>query len=140
MCDLKTVFSGEKIEGYKVVAKKLKGKKYFSIAMGFKYPLDEHVPVVRKQRKICATFINIISKSSVAYSKGMIGRTAIFLSFNDAHKVHQHFMRKGVERGYKLVIVTAEVSEDIMVGSYFIANVMHCRVAAGRHIHFIEEL
>jgi len=141
MCRLLWTSAEEKIEGYKIVAKKLKGKRYFSIAMGFKYPLDEHVPVVRRQRKICTTFIaNIISDTSVAYSEGMVGRTAVFINLNEAHKAHQHFIQKGMKRGYKLVIVRSEVSIDIMEGFYYTEEIMDCKIAAGRHIHFIEEI
>ena len=140
MCNL-TVHVEKKIEGYKIVAKKLKGKRYFSTAIGFKYPLDGHVPIARKQRRICSNFSRkILSKTSRGYKVNMIGRTAIFLSLVAASKGHYNIVQGGyVEKGYKLVIVRSEVSADVMKGTYFM-GLGECRVAAGRHIHFIEEV
>lgn len=137
MCDLSTTISEEKMIGYKVVAKRPNGKRYFSIAMGFKYPLDGHVPVVRKQHLICVDFVDdIISKMSVTYRKNMVGRTSIFLSLADVRRRILSW-RRYVKEGYKLVIVTAEVSVDVMVGLY---GPCSYSVAAGRHIRFIDEV
>ena len=139
MCELMTVSAKEKIEGYKVVAKKLKGKRYFSIAMGFKYPLDGHIPIVRKQRRICGDFSdNIISSLSMAYRKNMIGRTSIFLDVDEIltkDNTITRWKRGGILNGYKLAIVRVVVSGDIMEGYYG-----SCKVAAGRSIHFMEEV
>jgi len=140
MCNL-TVHVEKKIEGYKIVAKKLKGKRYFSITIGFKYPLDGHVPIARKQRRICSNFMSdILSKTSGAYRENMTGRTAIFLSLVAASKGHYSLVQGGyVEKGYELIVVRSEVSVDVMEGTYF-TGLGNCKVAAGRHINFIEEV
>jgi len=135
MCDLLYSSTKEKIKGYKIVAKKLKGKRYYSIAMGFKYPLDGHVPVARKQRLIYLDFTNnIISKTSLSYKENMVGRTAIFRNLTEALERY-FFWVCCVKEGYKLAIVRSEVSIDVMEGNYGSRE-----VAAGRHIRFIKEL
>ena len=141
MCNLLTKSTEEKIEGFKIVAKKSKGKRYFSIAIGFRYPLDGHIPVIRKQHRICAKFLSdIISKSSKGYSTNMVGRTAVFLSFAEAAEECRYITRGDViENGYRLVIVRSEVSVDVMEGTYLACGTV-CKVAAGRHINFIEEI
>ena len=142
MCNLLTKSAEEKIEGYKIVAKKLKGKRYFSIAMGFQYPLDGHVPVIRKQHRICVKFrSDIISKNSRAHRIYMVGRTAIFLSFAEASNEYQYLTPVMSVAGneYRLVIVRSEVSVDVMEGTYLTCG-RERKVAAGRHINFIEEI
>jgi len=137
MCDLLRKSSIEKIKGYKIVARKLKGKRYFSISMGFKYPLDGHIPIARKQRKICTDFSNqILSKGSSSYRKNMIGRTSAFLNLYDLSKSnHIKRWRKDFKNEYILVIVQVEISGDIMEGYYG-----SCKAVGGRHIRFIEEI
>jgi len=135
MCNLSGFTARKKIQGYKIVAKKLKGKVYFSIAMGFKYPSDGHIPVVKKQRSIYLEMAkDIILKSSGAYKYLMEGRTAIYIHLSDARTQCYHW-KNYLKKGYKLVIVLSEVSKDVMIGSYGGSD-----VAAGRHIHFIEEV
>ena len=138
MCDLLTKSAEEKIEGYKIVAKKLKGKRYFSIAMGFQYPLDGHIPIVKKQRRISKDFTDILSKTSGVYKDNMIGRTAVFLNFSEVHREF-YSLRDSIKEGYKLAIIRSEVSVDVMEGLYR-SNSEVCQIAAGRRIHFIEEL
>ena len=139
MCERLSISTREKIEGYKIVAKKLKGKRYFSIAMGFKYPLDGHVPITKKQNPISSEFItNIISKDCLAYRDHMVGRTAVFLDFNEAYG-ELRSLRGGIKEGYKLIIIRSEVSIDVMEGFYN-SNLATCQIAAGRRIRFIEEL
>jgi len=136
MCNLTHYVEG-KVKGYKVVAKKLRGKRYYSISMGFKYSLDGHVPVVRRQHRICSDFMgDIILKDSGPYREAMIGRTAIFLNHENASQVAQ---RRDVKSGYKLVVVQSEVSEDVMKGIYQ-SHISNCEVAAGRRIRFIKEV
>ncbi len=139
MCNLLTKSTEEKIEGFKIVAKKPKGKRYFSTAMGFQYPLDGHIPIVKKQCSITSDFIdNIISKTCTAYSDHMVGRTSVFLNYADAQEPCRRWDYY-TKKEYKLVIVRCEVSIDVMEGTYM-ACVRECKVAAGRHINFIEEL
>lgn len=141
MCKLKTVSVREKVEGYKIVARKSKGKRYYSVAMGFKYPLDGHIPVVRKQSKISYIFMDdIISKMSSAHEKDMTGRTAVYLLYSAARARYRVLMQRGSRPGYTLVIVWAEVSEDVMEGFYGGNGTVRNEVAAGRHIHFIQEV
>ncbi len=137
MCNLLTNSVEEKIQGYKVVARKPRGKRYYSIAMGFKYPLDGHIPVVRRQRKICADFAeDITSKRAFGYRKSMIGRTSVFLSLDELSKSIQFRRWKSdFKNKYKLIIVRVVVSGDTMEGFYG-----KCKVAAGRYIHFMEEV
>jgi len=137
MCNL-TTSTKRKLKGYKVVAKKWRGKRYYSIAMGFKYPLDGHVPVVRKQRRICSDFMSDITlENSGPYREEMIGRTAIFLNYEDAYRIAQ---RTDAKSGYRLIVVQSEVSEDVMTGTYLTHVIANCKVAAGRHIRFIKEM
>ena len=141
MCKLETVSIREKVEGYKIVARKSKGKRYYSIAMGFKYPLDGHIPVIRKQSKICYIFMDdIISEMSSAHEKDMTGRTIVYLRYSAALARYRVLMQRGSRSGYILVIVRAEVSEDVMEGFYGGYRVLRHEVAAGRHIRFIEEI
>ena len=136
MCDLSKFSARETIRGFKIVARKLKGKRYFSVAMGFKYPLDGHIPVVKKQRRISSRFLsNIISELSSAYRKNMIGRTAIYINLADLREDYNLVKGCDTEKGYEVVITRVEITRDIMLGSYTGA-----RVAAGRHISFIEEV
>ena len=138
MCELRTISSRVKIQGYKVVAKKPKGKRYYSIAMGFRYPLDGHIPIVRRQRKICGDFAeDITSKNAFGYRDNMVGRTSVFLRLNELSKSDQlkRWKERGIRSGYKLIIVRVVVSGDTMEGYYG-----DCKIAAGRYIHFMEEV
>ena len=136
MCDLLRVSTEEKIEGYKLVAKKLKGKRYFSLAMGFKYPRDGHIPIVKKQRRISSGFkSDIISERSVAYRRDMIGRTAIYIHRAAAREDYYYVKERVMEKGYEVVMVRAEITGDIMEGLY-----AGCKVTAGRHIRFMGEV
>jgi len=136
MCDLRNVCSETKVEGYKVVVRKLKGRRYFSAAMGFRYPLDGHVPIVRRQRRISSGFKDdIILELSNALRKDMIGRTAMFPSFDDARGEYCYLRKRDIEKGYKVVVVRVILSVDMMEGVY-----CGCRVIAGRHIRFIYEV
>ncbi len=136
MCDLNLDSIHEKTEGYKIVARKPNGKRYFSLAMGFKYPLDGHIPIVRKQRRISSGFkSDIISELSAAYRKNMIGRTAVFISLTDARYDYIYIKERQIEREYKVVIIRVEITGDIMSGVY-----AGSQVVAGRHIRFIEEV
>jgi len=136
MCDLRTVYFKEEVKGYKVVVRKIKGKRYFSAAMGFKYPLDGHIPVVRIQRLISSGFKDdILSSFSRALRKDMIGRTAIFPHFADARSEYRYLQGRNIKEGYKVVIVLVSLSVDMMEGTY-----SSRRVIAGRHIRFIEEI
>ena len=139
MCNLLRASTKKKIQGYKVVARKLKGKRYYSIAMGFKYPLDGHIPIVRKQSRISSDFAdNILTKESVGYKDNMVGRTAVFLEITvllsgDGNERIRRW-KSTLKKGYELVIVLVEISEDLMIGMYG-----KWGVVAGRHIRFIEE-
>lgn len=136
MCELRTAYFGKKIKGFKIVVKKLKGKRYFSAAMGFKYPLDGHIPVVRWQRRISSGYKdNIIEKYSHALRDDMIGRTAIFPNFNGVYTEYRYLQGKNIEEGYKIVVVQVELSVDMMEGVYG-----GRKVVAGRHIRFIKEV
>jgi len=140
MCELLTTSTEKKIEGFKIVARKPKGKRYFSIAMGFKYPLDGHIPIVRNQHRISLIFMDhITSKHSPAHRHHMLGRTSVYLNICDAWRRYHVLIQSSVRRGYKLVVVRAEVSGNIMEGYYTGRNVMDRKVAAGRNIRFIEE-
>jgi len=135
MCCLSHSSTRKKIKGYKIVARKPKGKIYFSMAMGFKYPSDGHIPIVKKQRSIYLEMAkDLISEDSGAYKTEMIGRTSVFIYFRDA-QVQCYHWQNYVEKGYQLVVVQSEVSKDIMTGYYGVY-----KVAAGRHIHFIKEI
>jgi len=136
MCDLRTVYFGMKSKGFKIVVRKLKGKRYFSAAMGFKYPLDGHIPVVKWQRRISSGYKDdIIEKYSHSLRDDMIGRTAIFPNFIDVCIEYRYLRGKNIEEGYVVVIVQVELSVDMMEGEYG-----GRKVVAGRHIRFIKEV
>ena len=149
MCKLTITSTQKKIEGYKIVAKKPRGKRYFSIAMGFKYPSDGHVPVARKQHRICSNFLSdILSKNSAGYQELIVGRTTVYLDLADVLNEHHHLIQRqekdniwghDIREGYELVVVRAEVTIDIMKGFYTACG-RDCAVAAGRHIRFIKEI
>ena len=140
MCDLSKVSTEKKIKGFKIVARKPKGRRYYSVAMGFKYPLDGHIPIVRRQHRISIRFVSdILSKNYKLHKENMLGRTSIFLNLEDARKEY-NFHRREKMGGYILTIVYAEISIDVMEGYYTTADLIFLKVIAGRHIRFIKEV
>jgi len=153
MCDLTRKSKHDKIKGWKVVAEK--DGKYYSLAMGFRYQSGKPVPVVKRQRVLCVSFDPNMLEHEGAYREQMLGRTAIFfsktgaevLAFNilgnelanefrgpSAKLLYPGQTRSTGKDKYNVDVVFAEVSGDVMEGTY-----ASYKVAAGRKITFLEE-
>ena len=135
MCDNLKLIPDESAIVYKVVAKKPKEKRYYSIAMGFKYPeVAGKIPEVKTQR--CLEFFNtnILDRGSPAYNPHMVGRTAGFVSRRNAEcfaiKV-DHF--GGKSKIYEIIVIKAKLTDGLMSGVY----TSH-PVVAGKHIKWLE--
>ena len=144
MCNLVSVASEEKVQGWKVVAVNRRTGKYHSVAMGFAYS-DNPIPKVKKQKRIGAFFTNnILSTNDEGYSpfkETMVGRTAVFVNKEHALSLLQRIEEYGIVNRKQpfsfdcFKVVEAEVSVDLMQGWYGPDEV----VVAGRRIKFIEE-
>ena len=130
MCDLNRKSKKQKQGGWKIVAVDEKGD-YYSPAMGCKYPKKGKVPVVKVQNKIDLDFNSDILESPETHKSEMVGRTAIFLRKKDA--VSRVPYSDCFLHGYRPAVKKAIISDDIMLGSYG-----RHRIAAGRHIEFLE--
>ncbi len=118
---------------FKIVAKSEKDMRYYSLAMGFKYPKKAgKIPKINVQHRIAHYFSeNILNKESIAYEKQMIGRTAGFVKEEDA-KYRVSVMEQNVHK-LDIIILKAKLTEGLMLGDYG-----HAPVIAGKHIEFLE--
>lgn len=120
---------------YKIVARKKKGTRYYSIAMGFKYPkITGRIPEIKVQHRLGYFTANLLNKASSTYKTEMCGRTAGFVNRCDAYREariirHNHDMSKN----YYILIVKAELTDGLMSGTYDGLSVI-----AGQHIEFLE--
>ena len=125
----------EKATGWKLIAVNKKTGKFHSVAMGFQYKEDKPIPEIKTQKRIAFFYDGILEEYHPAYSKKMIGRTAIFSRFDDImitfandilcyENTHEYF----------ITIIEAEVYENMASGSY---NRTH--VYLGSKIRFIGE-
>lgn len=133
MCrDLKPIKKKQAIV-YKVVARKLKGKRYYSIAMGCIYPQKGKVPIVKIQHKL-GYFLNDLLTNRSIFTSHMTGRTAGFTLLEDA-KILANNIRNSANwaSNHKILIVKAKLTEALMFGTYDVSPVI-----AGRHIEFLE--
>lgn len=132
MCnDLKPIADFEAIV-YKVVAKRPKGRRLYSIAMGFAYPtIKGNIPKIKVQHGIGNHFDSDIlrNKGHRAYTEEMVGRTAGFVKRAEALDLMYDI---GPIAGYDVLIKKAKLTIDLMKGEYA------GHVIAGRHIEFLE--
>lgn len=133
MCKLEAKSDLDKFVGYKLVAKDKETGKYYSLAMGFEYVEGEPIPVPEIQAQIAETYDNDILTSH-CFSEEMVGRTAVFDNPERAKK-HLGSLQYLKFNHYETRIMKAEISEDLMIGSYGMA-----RVTAGRKIKFLEDV
>lgn len=135
MCtDLKPISQTEAIV-YKVVAQKKKGKRYYSIAMGFMYPQKGKVPKPQVQRGLGYFVTSLLNK--LFFIRDMVGRTAGFLNRNYAEsfmrRMKSQMQRHGELKKYSLLTVKIKLTDGLMSGFYESQSVI-----AGRHIEFLE--
>lgn len=102
MCDLTKPAGTGPVAGYKVVAEDDLGGRW-SAAMGFRYRDGRRVPIVRAQRQLVAGFFSdrmLEPTFLCGFSDKMVGRTALFLSRDDARLGSRleevHFARRAV--------------------------------------------
>ena len=135
MCENLKPIPNESAIVYKIVAKKLKGRCYYSIAMGFKYPkLAGKIPKVRIQHCLGFFISTILVKKLRAYRHQMVGRTAGFVD----RKAANQYAAKIRGFGYKLnihetIVVKAKLTDGLMSGTYS----GDC-VIAGKYIEWLE--
>lgn len=132
MCQLGTEMNEvESQKGYKVVA--MKDGKYYSLAMGFCYNDHELMPKALIQNRLTAHFNDSILNiyAGWGYREHMVGRTAIFLRYENAHYLAELLKYTMFDPAYDIAIVEATVSVDLMGGFY-----ESQRVVAGRRIEF----
>ena len=131
MCnDLQPIKDEEAII-FKIVARKKKGTRYYSIAMGFAYPKRGRIPKIKVQHRIGDHFAeDILKPRSFGHARRMFGRTAGFTCKQRAEKVAQ---RIGRIEGYFVRVVKAKVTDGLMSGRYSNSDVI-----AGCHIEFLE--
>lgn len=139
MCELvKKNLKYKEFTGYKIVAKHIKNGKYYSIAMGFRYPKNGPVPIPKKQKRIVISFNeHILDKSAHdGFRKNMVGRTAVYVTSGIAkNALHHYKIEQNNTTIFKYIIVKATIYNDLMEGKYG----SHI-VVAGKSIKFKEEL
>ena len=140
MCENLKPYDEPSFTGYKVVGKKKKGTCYYSLAIGFKYPVYPNFIGIRKvQKTIAFDFVNgILNKNTCAFNKDMQGRTAVFVEKEAAlaEADYLKYSSPGMAEGYYIIVVRATLYDDLMKGTYgFSADII-----AGRRIKFHEEI
>ncbi len=133
MCqNLQPIASFEAIV-FKVVGKKPKGTRYYSIAMGFMYPKKAgNIRKVKVQRRVGTYFDDNILHSG-AHEDSMEGRTAGFVNRKDADHMVSEMKHYDFVSGYDVFVVEAKLTDELMSGKYGDAPVI-----AGRHIEWLE--
>lgn len=114
---------------FKIVAKKPKGTRYYSIAMGFKYPKVGTIPEVTTQ--CCLGYFHG-RLLTVQYKSAMVGRTAGFI-----RKFHAEGLASSIRRSlkhYTILVVKAKLTKGLMLGDY-----ERDPIIAGRHIEFLDD-
>lgn len=119
---------------YKIVAKKKRGTRYYSIAMGFKYPKKAgRIPKIKVQHRIGEYFSRYIlnKEADEGYKDKMVGRTAGYIYKKDAE--NRVGWLRNVIKTYHILIITAKLTDGLMSGNYGTKSII-----AGRHIEFLE--
>lgn len=121
---------------YKIVAKKPKGTRYYSIAMGFKYPQKGRVPKIRVQHCLAWFSEDILESGSCGYTRDMTGRTAGFLHREDAENQIRR-MNKWMNVSFypfEMLIARVKLTNGLRIGEYGGGT----PIIAGKHIEFLE--
>ena len=122
---------------YKLIAKKkARSIRYYSVAMGFKYPKKAgKIPRIKAQHCIAFFDRDILEEHSNGYSKNMIGRTAGFISQHHAAAELDDWCRwaRIFNDSFSFHIVKAKLTDGLMSGRYGGQSII-----AGRHIEFLE--
>jgi hypothetical protein len=105
--------------------------KLFSPAMGCRYGRDCTVSMVFEQRRLSKLFNSDILRDAATRSPYMAGRTAVFQHVSDAEELLDDMWLHDAAPGATFAVVEAEVSVDVMEGSY-----RGARVFAGRRVAF----
>lgn len=118
---------------FKIVAKKPKDIRYYSIAMGFKYPKKAgKIPEVKVQNRLGHYFdMDILDEESSGYEKRMIGRTAGFVK-KDAAEYRAGKIARDTY-GCEVIAIKAKLTDGLLLGDYG-----HDPVIAGKHIEFLD--
>lgn len=114
---------------YKIVAQRPKGKRYYSIAMGFKYPKKGLVPRIKVQHCLGYFIQWLLDQGLMYYKKDMVGRTAGFVNKRDAYleKPCMHIL------SYNTFVIKVKLTQDLMKGTY-----AEKKVIAGRHMEILD--
>lgn len=119
---------------YKIVAKKTRGTRYYSIAMGFMYPKKAgRIPKIKVQHRIGEYFSRYIldEEAGEGYVDKMVGKTAGFINREVAEK-RAEWVRVMI-KDYDILLIKAKLSDDLMSGIYGTAAII-----AGKHIEFLD--
>jgi len=141
MCDLIKTYSKKTFTGYKIVARKKRTKKLYSIATGIEYPQDGKITVPEKQHRITSHFCdNILESTFAGFREEMVGRTAAFVCFIDAKCMFSIIDRQTkeeefVRKNYAIELWRICLSSALMQGEYG-----RDPVVAGRHIKFLKKM
>ena len=119
---------------YKIVARKLRGTRYYSVAMGFRYPKKAgKIPRIEVQNRLGSYFnSDILHIGSCGYKVKMVGKTAGFLRQEDAESLAKG-IRHDIYSGYRVIVVKSKLTDGLMSGEYGPGPVI-----AGKHIEFLE--
>ena len=119
---------------YKIVAKKKRGTRYYSIAMGFMYPkIAGRIPKIKVQHRIGEYFSRYIldKEAGEGYVGKMVGKTAGFINREDAEK-RAGWLRDAIKT-HDILIITAKLTDGLMSGNYGVKSII-----AGKHIEFLD--
>ena len=137
MCDLTRMLLQTEAIVYKLAA--IHRGRYYSVAMGFRYPVKGKVPIPKKQERITSNWMSNILQSSL-FRESMVGRTAGYIELGDAKRalarIQDGFFDHHWEDKYTIVIVKVCLKQGLMVGTYY----DHGNVIAGKYIESMKEV
>jgi hypothetical protein len=137
MCNNLKKIEATKATVYKVVAMKPKGKRFYSVAMGFVYPkIKGNIPKIKVQHRITKNFSEgILSRLDIysGYNPDMIGRTAGFLILLNAETTARYLQNNISKEKYIILVKTAILTKELMSGTYDKKSVI-----AGKHIEWVN--
>jgi len=131
MCILLNKLKQNQKTGYKLAIKD--GNQYYSPATGTLIKIGVVKPVNKIDKSHGNTWLNGLDKSSAFYNNEMVGRTSIFINKEDAIKIINGAILKG------LVLLKCVISTDLMDG-YVTAGWAKYLTIAGRNIKSFEEI
>lgn len=116
---------------YKIIARRPKGTRYYSVAMGFKYPKKGKIPKIKIQNSLGYYASDILNPRSFGHERKMIGRTAGFKTLAAA-KLNMNIIDPSKFKNHRICVVKVKLTDDLMIGDYGTSVVI-----AGRHIEFL---